>query len=131
MNESELFGEVIHSYTRQQAIEDGVLIDLTEWASADKGFYGGFTCPVAVTATVWADIKAIPDSHSYQDVRGRAHDLLFMASLTCRKAGGNEGPRLFRLIMHVGRSTYYTAKIVAVPGDNGELVIIIMRPDED
>ena len=37
----EIFGEPISIYTRAQAIEDGTLIDLTEWASADKGFIGG------------------------------------------------------------------------------------------
>ena len=39
---------VIFSYTRAQAIEDGVLVDLTEWAAET-----GFKIPVACTATVW------------------------------------------------------------------------------
>jgi type I site-specific restriction endonuclease len=41
----ELSGDVIYTYTRKQAIEDGVLVDLTEWASADKGFMGATPCP--------------------------------------------------------------------------------------
>lgn len=39
---------VICRYTRTQAIEDGVLVDLTEWAAET-----GFRIPVACTATVW------------------------------------------------------------------------------
>ena len=81
----ETYGEVISSYSREQALEDGVLVDLTEWASSTKGFMGGFTCPVAVTQALWADIEAIPKSlEGIADVRGRAHDVLWMASLAVR-----------------------------------------------
>jgi hypothetical protein len=82
---TETFGPVISSYTREQALEDGVLVDLTEWASSDKGFHGGFTCPVAVTTELWDAIEAIPASlEGIADVRGRAHDVLWMASLAVR-----------------------------------------------
>lgn len=81
----EIYGEVISSYTREQALEDGVLVDVTEWASSDHGFLGGFTCPVALTQALWADIEAIPKSlEGIADVRGRAHDVLWMASLAVR-----------------------------------------------
>ena len=39
---------IIFQYSRAQAIEDGVLIDLTEWAKEL-----GFKVPVACTAAVW------------------------------------------------------------------------------
>ena len=57
MSAQELFGEPISVYTRAQAIEDGELVDVTEWASSKTGFMGGFTVPVAVTRSVWADIE--------------------------------------------------------------------------
>ena len=79
----ETFGEPISVYTRQQAIEDGALVDVTEWASADKGFLGGFACPVVVTRALW---EAIGHKTINQDTRGRAHDVLFMASLAARRA---------------------------------------------
>ncbi len=47
-----LFGEVIYSYTRAQAIDDGVLIDATEMAKE-----AGFNWPVALTAAAWSDWK--------------------------------------------------------------------------
>ena len=39
---------VTFSYTRAQAIDDGVLVDMTEWAKET-----GFRIPVACTAMVW------------------------------------------------------------------------------
>lgn len=42
----ELFGKLIHAYTRKQAIADRVLFDVT----AVSAVFAGTTCPVAVTA---------------------------------------------------------------------------------
>lgn len=47
---AEVFGEVISSYSRKQAIEDGVLIDVTEAANQL-----GFRVPVAMTSAAWGD----------------------------------------------------------------------------
>ena len=80
--------EVISCYTRADAIEDGTLVDVSEWASADKGFHGGFRVPVVMTRALWevVDIEARPKSRRPrgQDTRGRAHDVLWMASLALR-----------------------------------------------
>lgn len=122
---TEIFGDVISVYTRAQAIDDGFLVDLTEWASADKGFIGGFKCPVAVTREVWADIEHCPPM---QDIRGRAHDLLWMASLAARRGGS---VTLFSVIMQVGRTKKQIYKMVAGSGDAGELVITIMQHNQD
>ena len=66
---------VIYSYTRKQAIEDGVLIDLSAWASET-----GFTIPVACTAAVWNQYIVPPEGTKElgQSERGRAHDILWM-----------------------------------------------------
>ena len=123
--------EPIYRYTRAQAIEDGMLVDLTEWGSAEKGFRGGFGVPVAVTAAVWADLSVIPPSKAgSQDVRGRAHDLLWMASLAARRASST-ATVLFRMILHVGRRSSQTYKLMIHPGDHGEPVVTILRPNED
>lgn len=81
--------EVIHEYSRAQAIEDGVLVDVTEWASRATGSWGGFACPVAMTRAIWdvVDIDAKPASkRGCQSTRGRAHDVLFLASIGLRAA---------------------------------------------
>jgi hypothetical protein len=61
----------------------------------------GFMCPVAVTAAVWKDINAIPPRlEGIADVRGRAHDVLWMAALAAREGGGTEAT--FTVLMDVG-----------------------------
>lgn len=49
--------EVIHAYTRAQAIEDGVLVDLSGLASE-----AGFRWPLAVTQAVWAVVEPESDT---------------------------------------------------------------------
>ena len=126
----DFFGEPIHTYTRAEALEDGVLVDVSQTANE-----AGFVFPVAVTAGVWADVNDIPRSkQGIQDVDGRLWDLLFLAALTCRRksATGSQPDGLpFKLIMHVGRATYYRAKVHLGPGDEMEPVITIMQPNED
>src|SRR5512144_2788596 len=62
---------VIFSYTRAQAIADGVLVDVSELAKE-----AGFRFPVAVTAGVWAECVAVPDGVTDQDEKGRLWDVL-------------------------------------------------------
>ena len=125
---------MISSYTRAQAIEDGTLVDLTEWASSGPaGMMGGFTIPVAVTAAVWGLIERIPKSlEGIADVRGRAHDVLWMASLAARSAGGRN-PIGFRVILPAkgDRKRSRVFKMHIGGGDNGEPVITISLPEED
>ena len=74
-NNHPIFGEVISIYTRAQAIEDGVLYDLTP-ASQEMGF----VIPVACTVEVQAVLnQRFLTGQSYA---GRVHDLLFL--LLCR-----------------------------------------------
>ena len=124
-------GDLIHSYTRTEAIADGVLVDVSEWASATTGFHGGFTVPVALTAAVWADVEAIPRRfQGIQDVRGRAADLLWMAALAARR--NTKGAAvLFEVLLDVGRTRRQQYRMVIGPGDNGEPVVTIMKPGED
>jgi len=120
--------DLIYRYTRVQALEDGVLVDVS--ATAHEA---GFTCPVAVTATVWAMVESIPPKfQGCQSVSGRLWDLVYMAVMEIRRHRGESGTELlYRFIMHHGRQTYVTLKIVFSSGDNGEMVVTIMLPDED
>ena len=73
------FGEVISTYTRAKAIEDGVLIDAGSMAQE-----AGFKWPVAVTSTAWSDCVAWSEDDSdkqvHQDQSGRVWDVLFSAT---------------------------------------------------
>jgi Family of unknown function (DUF6573) len=76
-----LFGAVIFSYTRAQAIADRVLNDVTPTA-----LEAGFRFPVAVTAALMAALETIPQQFSHEDLEGRLWDVLWMASLAARRA---------------------------------------------
>ncbi len=134
-NTDDTFGDVIYGYSRKQALEDGQLVDMTEWGSAAKGFHGGFTTPVAMTASVWAEVDRKPMPR-LQDVRGRAHDVLWMASLAVRsglRSGriGDGGGRVpFQVIMQVGRQKKHTYYVDLSGGDDGEPVVTIGKAED-
>lgn len=126
-----LFGpqDLIHGYTRAEAIRDGTLVDVSETARE-----AGIRYPLALTRAVWADVEDVPPSKKgIQDVRGRLWDLVWMA----RHAAANvthpeeKDSIFFRLVMHVGRKTNYRAKMVCAPGDDGGPALTILRPHED
>lgn len=125
----DFWGEPIHTYTRAEALADGVLVDVTETARE-----AGFTVPVALTAGVWADVNDLSGRHvsAGQDAPGRLWDLLFMAQHGARRRENRDRSEfIYSLIMPVGGSNNYRAKCHIGPGDGGEPVITIMRPDED
>ena len=120
--------EIISMYTRAQALEDGELVDVSRWASP-KEMMGGFKVPVAMTRALWAAVEAIPDAlEGIADVRGRAHDVLWMAR--CALAGSAR--RNFRVVLPVAGSRKKEAQLVVDlgPGDTGEPVVTIGFPDD-
>jgi hypothetical protein len=120
---------IIFRYTRAQAIEDGVLVDLTGWARET-----GFVVPVACTASVWHGCIVPPEEARClgQSERGRAHDVLWL--LYCAiSACGRASRVLFKVEFQQSATQHATVELKAVcgPGDAREPVITIMRPDED
>jgi len=129
------FGNVISTYTRAQAIEDGVLVDPGSMAKE-----AGFKWPVALTADAWADCVAWTDDDSqqqiHQDQSGRLWDVLYMASHAIRTSKDSGDRILFQLyrVPRDGRSTeavLVTLKLIVGPGDTAEPVITILLPHED
>jgi hypothetical protein len=123
MNSNNPFGEVVYSYSRKQAIEDGVLVDLTQIETIRRAF----KYHVACTDTVWAIIEAAT-KQSGQDLDGIGHDIATMAILTIR---GHRGPCdlvLFKVAI-AGRT--HTLKLHIGPGDTPEPVMTLMLPNED
>jgi len=121
---------IIYSYSRKQAIEDGVLVDLTEWARQS-----GFSIPVACTAAVWNQYVVPPgDTKSLgQSERGRAHDLLWMLHLAIKKQPGAAELLMFEVIFLNAAGKQETVKLKAIcgPGDDAEPVLTVMLPHED
>ena len=129
------FGNVISTYTRAQAIEDGVLVDVESTAQE-----AGFKWPVALTVGAWADCVAWTEDDSrqqvYQDQSGRLWDVLYMASHAIRSSKDSGDRLLFQLyrVPRDGHSTdavLVTLKLIVGPGDTGEPVVTILLPQED
>ncbi len=121
----EVFRDVIFSYSRKQAIEDGVLVDVSELAKEC-----GFKYPVAVTARVWHEWITPPENAIGQDATGRLWDLLNVLRYEIRKTKGDRVD--FQVIFDQGDSkplvSFYS---LCGPGDDMEPVITIMLPTED
>ena len=62
---------VIHSYTKENAIEDGALVDVTEQAKET-----GIILPTVITDHLHRVLEEIPQRSTGQDWRGRLHDKL-------------------------------------------------------
>ena len=126
--------EIIYAYTRAQAIEDGVLVDVSKTAKE-----AGFVYPVAITSAVWADCVEWSDEDTKrqvpQDEFGRLWDVLWMAKIAVKQ--GNGGTQLLYPLHRVPRGGkaqkphLIHLKLVCGPGDTPEPVITIMLPDED
>ena len=125
-NMTEYFGEPISIYTRAQAFEDGVLVNVSVAARE-----AGFKFPVAVTRTVW-DGYVVPDSRAryYQDEMGRLWDILSVLRFYVRR-GGSEIHFPVTMIMKARQRRNIVFKALCGPGDDAEPVITIMMPDED
>jgi len=129
-----LAGEVIYTCTRQQLLEDGYLIDVTETARE-----AGFTIPVALTRAVWEDCVEWNEEdtkrQTYQDVAGRLWDVIYMACFNAR-INRNNTSFLYEIyrVPRGGKgkkARRVTLKTVIGPGDQGKPVITIMQSNED
>ena len=117
--------EVIYAYTRDQAIDDGVLVDLSGLFPNDNRV---FKHPVACTSAVWSLIEDAYEK-SWQEHGATVWDICFMAvNHQIKKI--DPSTVLFKVGIPLGGKEH-TLKIVCGSGDDGEPVLTIMLPDED
>ena len=121
--------EVIHAYTRAQALEDGVLADISE-----LGREAGFKFPVAVTQGVWEVLNPTNELKAAgQDLKGRIWDLLTVLRYSIRSASNTDAipfaPSFLREPGQKVRPVEMWAK--CGPGDDAEPVITVMLKGED
>ncbi len=124
--------EVIYTYSRAQALADGVLVDVSSMAQE-----AGFRYPVAISVDLHAALTPNTRELSWgQSYDGRLWDVLFMASMAARRTiwdrqaafdvsqavcPTNRG-RLHRRTLHLW--------IVIGPGDNHEPVVTLGFPED-
>ena len=123
--------EIIHSYTRAEAISDGQLLDVSATAKE-----AGFNIHTVVTNGVWEDcVQWDNDTQAaHQDEDGRLWDVLWMANMAARRNGN--GSEINYSIMRVpadgtSAEAQETNLVLHIgPGDSGEPVLTIMLPSE-
>lgn len=120
--------EPIYSYTRFQALQDGVLVDLNQYIAVKDS---GYRYPVACTAAVFEIIdRAVKNKKFHNDYSGVVWDILWMSRIAPLKKW--KTGQLFQVIINgAGKRTIYNFKIEVSGGDDGEPVLTIMLPGED
>jgi hypothetical protein len=126
--------DVIHPYSRAQAIEDGVLVDLRQDELDEVVRNAGFKYPVACTDTVFFScIDVTPAAARVGcDMKGRLWDVLWQLKLAIKRAVRTD--RVAFQVAVVRDETKPTlTELVAVcgPGDDAEPVITICFPGEE
>lgn len=121
--------EVISAYTRADALEDGVLVDISSLAKE-----AGFNAPVAVTRALFEILDPTDDLKSEgQDFEGRAWDMLWILRSAIRKSNYPDQTHFAPLFILKPNGKPEPVKMWAQagPGDNMELVITVMLEGED
>ena len=121
--------EVVSVYTRAQALEDGVLVDVTGWSQE-----AGFTIPVAVTTGVWGILKPSKELEAEgEDEVGRAWDMFTILRHAIRGVSGGDEVHFAPLFTLKAGERPQGVEMYAKcgPGDRGEPVITVMLRGED
>lgn len=125
MTNENLFGETIYSYSRAQAIEDGMLVDLSQVDSIRQHWKYPFAC----TATVWAIIETAANQPVH-DVSGICHDISTMAKLAVRSnQSGRDSEQIHFDVIIAAKK--HALKLHIGPGDTAAPVLTLLLPHED
>lgn len=120
--------DYIYRYTRKQAIEDGVLVDLTPFTKE-----AGYKVPVAVTATVWHRYLN-PSSELQkegQSWEGRTWDMLMVLRTYIQQTKDTDTIHFPVLFLMDDGMEAVPLKAIIHGGDEGEPVLTIMLKNED
>lgn len=120
---------IISSYTRAQAIEDGMLVDAQQGDLAEVSRQHVGSTSVVMTYAVFALIeRAVKNTRYLNDWRGVWHDVLWMSQVARRVSAQRGGsPVGFKVIITgTGRVRNHVLFASYGPGDAGEPVVTIM-----
>lgn len=119
--------EVIHCYSRAQALADGVLIDVSQLARE-----AGFRYPLAMTAAAWCDSVAVSHTDHVHDETGRLWDVLHVLRFAIKSnLDGTDVHFCVDVADEHEQITRVRLKCVCGPGDELEPVLTVMLPQED
>lgn len=126
--ENDIFsGACVFSYTREMAIADGVLIDISGITRE-----AGFKVPVAVSEALYNGYLVPGENlmNAGQSESGRIWDMLMILRFSCRGSSESIVHISVRMLMENGHEMVKMKSVIG-PGDNLEPVITIMLPNED
>jgi hypothetical protein len=145
--------DIIDAYSRRQAIEDGILVQLSGPSYQGEPWIpsmvaeAGFRYPMAMTTTAFAKCVSPVESEGEklapcQDIKGRLWDVLWMLKCAIRAAKGGQTTLRFslRVVPNVPedgtgdpapKAKLVRLKSVCGPDDDGSPCITIMLPEED
>ncbi len=113
--------DLVYRYTRTQAIEDGVLVDISTAARCV-----GIRFPVAVTASVWAMIEEDGPEHVARRLTTFVGGIRLGIDLS--PAGADRFPLRWAWVEGGKETDLY---VVCGPGDDAEPVITVLMEGED
>jgi hypothetical protein len=122
-NNDSVFGDVIYSYTRANAIADGVLVDLSQVETVKAKWKFPFAC----TDTVYSVIQTAITEDG-KDLEGVMHDIGTMAKMQMLRGDMATDTLIFEVI--IGRRSWML-KLHIGPGDTTQPVMTLMLPNED
>ena len=114
--------DLIHSYSRAQALTDGVLVDVSAQARSL-----GFRYPLAVTAGVYAAVTEGLTSEAAQ--HWSIHLMLWALREAVRQGAAEDDTIEFTVKLTPRRSLALWSQIG--PGDTPDPVLTVMLPNED
>ncbi len=120
--------DVIHTYSRAQALADGTLRDVTPMARE-----AGIRFPVALTAAAWTRCVALTPAaqRAGNDEDGRLWDVLWTLALAARRSNASDLSYELLVITDSPTPTRVTLRAVIGPGDDPNPVLTVMLPEED
>jgi hypothetical protein len=129
-NNDSPFGPVIYSYTRAQAVADGVQVEVTKTAQE-----AGIKFPMFLTRAVFDKYVAVPPGATGQDEAGRLWDVVWMARFAILRARPGVDRIPVALYVRNDNRAARLVKLIATCGaldiDDPQPAITILMPDED
>jgi len=122
-NSDNIFGDVIYAYTRQDAINDGTFIDVSDMANE-----AGIKYPTAVTSNLYHKYINPTSMPTGQDEKGRLWDVLWMFRNSARKSNGNK--LNFKVIFN-RKTIELEAVCEAISPTDPNPAITIMLPEDN
>ena len=125
------FGPVVYSYTRAQAVADGVQVEVTKTAQE-----AGIRFPLFLTRAVFDAYVAVPEGVTAQDEAGRLWDVVWMTRFGILRA--KPGADRIPVALYVRNADNRPSRLVKLIAQCGPLdiddpspAITVMLPDED